>query len=174
MVIDALVHRFTNGSQRMDRGGRIAARGRIVRPLLEELFSAPYYRAAPPKTAGREEYGSAFAERMVQSGGSFPDLVMTATVLTAVTIASAIRRFLPVDDLIVSGGGVHNPVILAYLAALLPGVNIQSSADYGINPDAKEAIAFAILAHETWCKRPSNLPSATGARRAVILGKVSY
>jgi anhydro-N-acetylmuramic acid kinase len=174
MVIDALVHRFTNGSQRMDRGGRIAARGRIVRPLLEELFSAPYYKAAPPKTAGREEYGSAFAERMVQSGGSFPDLVMTATVLTAVTIASAIRRFLPVDDLIVSGGGVHNPVILAYLAALLPGVNIQSSADYGINPDAKEAIAFAILAHETWCKRPSNLPSATGARRAVILGKVSY
>ncbi len=76
-------------------------------------------------------------------------------------------------DLIASGGGVHNPQIMGHLAGFLPGVNIATSSDYGIDADAKEAISFAVLAHETWKRRPSNLPSATGARRAVVLGNIT-
>jgi anhydro-N-acetylmuramic acid kinase len=103
-----------------------------------------------------------------------PDLIATATVLTAATIAIAVQRSVSGPaDLIVSGGGVHNPQIMAHLAAFLPGVDISTSTDHGIDADAKEAIAFAILAHETWRRKTSNLPSATGARGAVVLGSIT-
>jgi anhydro-N-acetylmuramic acid kinase len=98
--------------------------------------------------------------------------VATATVLTAATMALSIRPFGPAE-LIASGGGVHNPQIMGHLAAFLPGVAISTSTDHGIDADAKEAIAFAVLAHETWRGRPANLPSATGARRAVLLGDIT-
>ncbi len=103
------------------------------------------------------------------------DLIATATALTAATIALGIERFAPmrVDELIVSGGGARNPQIMNHLAALLPGVAMATSSDYGIDIDAKEAIAFAILGYQTWRRRPANLPSATGARRAVVLGKIT-
>jgi anhydro-N-acetylmuramic acid kinase len=102
------------------------------------------------------------------------DLITTATVLTAATIALAARRFAgPSTDVIVSGGGVHNRQIMAHLAGFLPDVAISTSTDHGIDADAKEAIAFAVLAHETWRGKPSNLPSATGARRAVVLGDIT-
>jgi len=102
------------------------------------------------------------------------DRVTTATVLTAATIALAVGRFATRStDLIVSGGGVHNPQIMAHLAGFLPNVAISTSTDHGIDADAKEAIAFAVLAHETWRRRPANLPSATGARRAVVLGDIT-
>ena len=100
------------------------------------------------------------------------DLITTATVLTSATIALAVRQFSP-DDLIVSGGGVHNPQIMGHLAGFLPGIAISTSTDHGVDADAKEAIAFAVLAHETWRHRPANLPSATGARRAVVLGDLT-
>lgn len=175
MVIDALVREHTGGRKNFDKGGKIAAGGAIERELLDRLLADAYYRQKPPKTAGREEYGSEFVARMKASGAPLPDLITTATVLTAATIAMGVRRFAPTtDEVIVSGGGAHNPQILGHLAAFLPSVAITTSDTYGINPDAKEAIAFALLAHETWRRRPSNLPSATGARRAVILGKVSY
>jgi anhydro-N-acetylmuramic acid kinase len=111
-----------------------------------------------------------------ETGLSFPDLIATATAFTAVTIAAGIKRFVKhkVDELIVSGGGVHNRTMMAYLQAFLPAVKLRRSDEFGVNSDAKEAIAFAMLAYETWHKRPSNLPSATGARRPVVLGKVSY
>jgi anhydro-N-acetylmuramic acid kinase len=114
---------------------------------------------------------------LLASKRPFEELVATATALTASTIAAAIQRFVaprvPVHDLIVSGGGAHNPQIMGMLAALLPRTKVQTSSDHGIDVDAKEAIAFAILAHQTWRRKPSNLPSATGAKRAVILGKIS-
>ena len=101
-------------------------------------------------------------------------MIATATALTARSIAHAVREHQSrTTDLIVSGGGVHNPQIMAHLAGYLPGVGISTSSDHGIDADAKEAIAFAILAHETWRRRPSNLPSATGARRAAILGSIT-
>ncbi|MBK5292985.1 MAG: anhydro-N-acetylmuramic acid kinase [Acidobacteriia bacterium] len=177
MVINGLVSHLSQGRRSFDRGGRIAERGHLMRLLLEELLAESYYSGKPPKTAGREQYGAAFVQRLVATGFSFADLVTTATVLTAATIAVAIGKFvrprMPVHDLIVSGGGIHNASMMAHLAALLPGVRMQSSAEYGVDPDAKEAIAFAMLAYETFRGRPGNLPSATGARRGVVLGKIS-
>lgn len=177
MVIDALVEKFTRGRSRYDRNGWIAHGARIDRALLRELLSARYYSRKPPKSAGREQYGAAFVERLIATGLPLPDLIATATVFTAASVAEGIARFvaplMPVDELIVSGGGAHNPEILAHLAAFLPGVAVCTSADYGIEPEAKEAIAFAILAFQTWRGRPSNLPAATGARRAVIVGDIT-
>jgi anhydro-N-acetylmuramic acid kinase len=175
MAIDALAALHTRGRQRFDRGGCIAAEGNINRELLDSLLADPYYKRKPPKTTGREQYGAEFVARLLKSKSTLPDLIATATALTAATIATGITRFAgAADDLIVSGGGAHNPQIMAHLAAFLPHIAIATTADYGINVDAKEAVAFAILAHETWRRRPSNLPAATGARRPVILGKISY
>jgi anhydro-N-acetylmuramic acid kinase len=172
MAIDALTCEYTGGRQNFDRNGRIAAQGNLNRPLLDQLLADPYYRRKPPKSAGREQYGAEFVARLIETGLPLPDLIATATVLTAAAIAVATAPFAP-DELIVSGGGAHNPQILSHLAAFLPGVALATSADYGIDVDAKEAIAFAILANQTWRRRPSNLPSATGARRPVILGKIN-
>jgi len=173
MVIDALVREHSHGRMQFDRGGKIAASGRVDRGLLDELLGDAYYRMAPPKSAGREQYGVEFVARMKRSRRSLPDLVATATALTAASIAMAVRQVKAADELIVSGGGVHNRTLWRQLAAFLPGVAIAASSDYGVDADAKEAIAFAILAHETWKGRPANLPSATGARRAVVLGSIT-
>jgi anhydro-N-acetylmuramic acid kinase len=174
MVIDALTQEFTRGKQSYDRDGKIAASGNVNRALLEELLRDPYYRRRPPKSAGREQYGLEFVSRMKQSGSELPDLITTATVLTASTVAMAVRRFVEGPlDLIVSGGGAHNSTLMSHLAALLPKASLATSSDFGVDVDAKEAIAFAILAYETWRGRPSNVPSATGAWRAVLLGSVT-
>lgn len=176
MVMDALAARYTRGRLRCDRDGRIAARSQANRSLLRRLLHDAYYRRKPPKSAGREQYGVEFVERMIAAGPDLPSLIATATALTAAAIAEGIRRFVSpamrLDDLIVSGGGVHNPVLMAHLAALLPEMSLHPSSEFGVDPDAKEAIAFAILARETWRQRPANLPSATGAKHPVILGKL--
>jgi anhydro-N-acetylmuramic acid kinase len=177
MVIDALVERHTRGSRKFDRNGEIAARGRVSARLLRLLMRDVFYRKPPPKSAGREEYGRDFIEYLVKSGLRIEDLIATATALTASTITQSIERFvLPkmnVHDVVVAGGGVHNRVLMRMLAGQLPGLRICSISEFGIDPDAKEAIAFAVLAHETWTNQPSNLPAATGARHPVILGKIS-
>jgi anhydro-N-acetylmuramic acid kinase len=183
MAIDALAQEFSNGKLRCDRDGKIAASGKPDVRLLDHLLSDRYYRRRPPKSAGREQYGAEFVHRMKQSGLPMRDLIATATALTARSIALAVRQYqtdangaicISPVDLIVSGGGVHNPRIMGMLAGYLPGVAISTSADYGIGVDAKEAIAFAVLAHETWRRRPSNLPSATGARHGAILGSITH
>lgn len=174
MVIDALAYEASGKKQSYDRDGRIAASGKVDRPLLDELLGDPYYRKRPPKSAGREQYGAEFVERMKRSGRPPRDLVATATAFTAATIAVGIRlAHRGPADLIVSGGGSHNPQILKQLAAFLPEATLATSGDFGVDADAKEAIAFAILAYETWRGRPSNVPSATGASRSVVLGNVT-
>lgn len=175
MVIDQLVAACTNGAQTFDKDGALAARGSLNEALLDELLSDPYYAEKPPKTAGREQYGEEFADRLRATGLPLLDLIATATALTPATIALGVRRFVkhPVHEVIVSGGGVRNRVMMAYLQGFLPRVRVRTSNEFGIDSDAKEAIAFALLAHETWHRRPSNVPSATGARRSVILGKIS-
>jgi anhydro-N-acetylmuramic acid kinase len=174
MVIDALAFEASDKRLTYDRDGRIGASGTLDRALLDELLRDSYYRKRPPKSAGREQYGAAFIERMKRSRRSLPDLVATATALTAATIAKGIRMVhRGPADLIVSGGGVRNPRIMAQLAAFLPEVTLATSSDYGVDAGAKEAIAFAILAYETWRGRPSNVLSATGARRSVLLGSVT-
>jgi anhydro-N-acetylmuramic acid kinase len=173
MVIDALAREFSQGKLEYDRGGTISASGNVNRDLLDELLSDTYYRNKPPKSAGREQYGAEFVARLKRSKLPLRDLITTATVLTAATIALGIRQVANPREVIISGGGVHNPQILAHLAGFLPGVAIASSSAYGVDPDAKEAIAFAVLAYETWRRRPSNLPRATGARHAVVLGSIT-
>jgi anhydro-N-acetylmuramic acid kinase len=174
MVIDALVREYSKGKSRYDRGGRLAAAGRVNGPLLDRLLQDRYYRQRPPKSAGREQYGVEFIRELKSTGVPLPDLITTATVLTAATIALAIRQNTEnAHELIASGGGVHNPQIMHHLAGFLPGVAIATSTDYGVNADAKEAIAFALLAYESLRGRPSNLPAATGARCAVVLGSIT-
>ncbi len=182
MIVDALVRRFTRGRETFDRGARLALRGRLIPSLLDRLLRDPYFSVRPPKTAGREQFGDAFATRIVQWGkahrASAEDLIRTATLFTPLSIAAALHSFVfrraKIDDLIVSGGGTENPLIMAQLAAELPRVSVRTSDDFDVPSAAKEAFAFAILAYETFHLRPNNLLSATGARRPAILGKVCY
>lgn len=175
MVMDQLVERLTGGKKRFDKGGTLAAMGHIDRALLDSLLDAPYYKAKPPKSAGREQYGADFVDRLIATGQPIENLIATATAFTAATIALAVRRFSPeAKEIVAAGGGVHNPTLLGQLAAFLPGVQLGTTADFGIDPDAKEAIAFAVMAHQTWLRKPSNIASATGAARLVVQGKVSY
>jgi len=149
---------------------------------------APFFRQKPPRTAGREEFGREYAGRFLQicRGASKPDVVATATVLTARSIANAVERFvLPKfvvrrnragHQMIASGGGTKNPTLMCMLRDEIKplGISLHLSDEFGLPAEAKEAVAFALLAHETWHRRPSNVPSATGAKRAAILGKISY
>jgi anhydro-N-acetylmuramic acid kinase len=171
MVVDALVRAYSGGKSNYDRDGRIAARGKVIPELLERLLADSYYRRKPPKSAGREQYGKEFVSAL---DGRPEDVIATATVLTAATVAMGVRQLRgEYHDLIVSGGGAHNPQIMAHLAGFLPELSLATSADFGIDIDGKEAICFAALAYETWRRRSANLPSATGARRPVVLGKIT-
>lgn len=171
MVIDALVSNLTKGKQTYDRGGMMAKRGKIHAKLLESMLADGYFALRPPKTTGREQFGQEFVSGLLATGLPVEDLIATATELTAQSIARAIQPFPKIREVIASGGGVHNRHLMKRLAALLPGMEMKTSGDFGIDPDAKEAIAFAMLAYEFIELRPGNLPSATGARRAVLLGK---
>ena len=178
MVIDQLIAHFTNGEKTFDRGGAMAAEGLVHPDLVAGILRDPFYSERPPKTAGREQFGSEFVARLLAFNLNPADTVATATYLTAASIADGITRFAggednPPDEVVVSGGGVHNKTLLRFLRAELPETEVVRAEIHGIDPDAKEAVAFAILAHESWHKRPSNLPSATGAKHPAILGKLS-
>jgi anhydro-N-acetylmuramic acid kinase len=165
------------GTRRDDREGAIARRGRSSRWMLRILLRDSYFKKAPPKTAGREEYGEEMIEHLVNTRLPFEDLIATATAFTASSIADGLRRHvmpkIKIDEMFVSGGGAHNSTLIDMLASELPEIPVRGISELGINGDAKEALAFAVLAHETWAGEPSNLPSATGARAPVILGKIS-
>ena len=186
MVIDAAMEELFG--KRYDRDGKVAASGRVLDAVVRKLVRAPFFRQKPPRTAGREEFGREYAGRFLQicRGASKPDVVATATALTARSIADSVRRFvLPKfagrrnradHQMIVSGGGSKNPTLMGMLRdEITPmGISVHFSDEFGLPAEAKEAVAFALLAHETWHRRPSNVPSATGAKRAAILGKISY
>ncbi len=182
MLIDALVAHFTRGRQRYDKDARLAQQGHSIPALINELMRDPYLKLAPPKSTGREYYGRTYVDKILALGRRHHakpnDLIRATTVFTALSIVDALNRFvLPktkVHQLIISGGGSHNPLILAQLAAALPRIEILRSSELGVPEDAKEAFAFSLLAYETFHQRPSNVPSATGARRPAILGKISY
>lgn len=173
MVMDQLTLWLTEGRQQYDKGGALAAQGQVRETLLRELLQDAYYRRKPPKTAGREQYGTEFVKRLIGTNLPLLDLIATATAFTAATIARGIQKFgpSPLDEVIAAGGGVHNRSLMQHLAADLPGTKISTTASYGIDADAKEAVAFAVLASENWRGQPGNLPSATGARHAILLGK---
>jgi anhydro-N-acetylmuramic acid kinase len=154
MVMDALAPPF-------DRNGAKARAGTVNAKLLEEMLKDSYYRKAPPKTTGREQYGTEFLESGID--------VTTAAELTVRTIAMAVERYPETREVIASGGGAHNAYLMERLRAVLKP-DVVTSGDLGVDIDAKEAILFALLAYESHHGRPGNVPPATGAREAVVLG----
>jgi anhydro-N-acetylmuramic acid kinase len=182
MVIDALVRHFTRGRKGFDRNAEMAAKGKVLPGLLNTLLYDEYFSKVPPKTAGREQYGDKYVRSLLSwrevREAKPEDAIRTVTILTALSILDALQCLVAprakIRELIVSGGGAHNPLLMAQLESGLNGVRVRTADDLGLPGDAKEAFAFAVLAHETLHKRPANVPGATGAKKAVVLGKVCY
>jgi len=180
MVIDQLMQMLFD--QPYDKNGSIARKGAVIARVVEEALRAPFFRRKPPKTAGREEFGREYAQNFLHQCGraAKPDIIATATALTARSIADAVERFVSSGgkyrQFIVSGGGAKNETLIKMLAAEVArlGLRLRHTDDYGVPSQAKEAVAFALLAYQTWHRQPGNMPSATGAENAVVLGKVSY
>jgi anhydro-N-acetylmuramic acid kinase len=191
MVIDGVVALLTGGEQQFDAGGALADGGTVDAGLLGRLLDDPYLAAEPPKTTGRERYGLPFARSLLELAGVSPgtlvpastageaeqrrarDVVATATALTARSIADAYRRWLPdAAEVIVGGGGSRNPALMRMLRDLLAPRPVTTVDEHGVDGRAKEAMAFALMAHDGLAGLPTNVPSATGARRPVTLGKL--
>jgi anhydro-N-acetylmuramic acid kinase len=160
----------------------------VIDKVIQEVLQRSFFRRTPPKTAGREEFGREFVREFLRRCGrcAKPDAVATATALTAKSIADAVRKHVakkassaphqPFQEMILSGGGTKNAALVSMLTSELAplGLRLRLSDEFGLPSAAKEAVAFAVMAHETWHRRPSNVPSATGAKRAAVLGKISY
>jgi len=182
MLMDALVWHYTKKKQRFDRGALLARQGTTNPKVLKELLRDPFLRLGPPKSTGREYYGRAYFQELLRLGKKFAaapnDLIRTTTEFTVASVVDALKRFvlkkIKIQQLIVSGGGAKNPLVMAQLTAALAPIEVMASSKLGVPEEAKEAYAFALLAYETWHRRPSNLPSATGADRAVVLGKICF
>ncbi len=184
MVMDWLAGELLG--KRFDRDGREAARGAVIAEVLAKESRNAYYRLAPPKSAGREEFGAEYAARFLKECRRFSaraeDALATAAALTAETIARSYARFVAAGmegraaDYIVSGGGARNGALMGMLRERLEplGCRLREIGDFGIPAEAKEAAAFALLAWMTWNRRPGNMPAATGATRAVVLGSVTH
>ena len=179
MLMDYAAARATGGDWDYDHEGTLANQGVVDAELLTELMEEPYLRLPPPKTTGRELFGAQRGARIWEQGKtrslSDADILATLTAYTARSIVQAYRDFLPAmpDEVIVSGGGALNPTLMGMLRVALAPAHVSTSGDLGLPAEAKEAVAFAVLAYETWHGRPGNLPSATGARRVVVLGSIT-
>jgi anhydro-N-acetylmuramic acid kinase len=182
MIVDAMMEKITHGKTAYDRDAHYALSGRTIQELLVRMMREPYLRKRPPKSTGRELFGAQYAETLLAWGhhhhSGNPDIVRTAAVFTPLSIADAFRRFIipraQIHELIVAGGGARNPLMMAQLAAALPGIEVVAASRFGVPVEAKEAFGFALLAYETYHGRPSSLPSATGAKHAAVLGKIVH
>ena len=180
-LIDAAVEIATGGRHRFDRDGRLAARGRVDEALLADLLRHPYFHAEPPKSTGREEFGRPFVERLVEAiqpegDQDWMDLIATLTELTARTVADAYARWMVprgVDEVVLTGGGARNPVLAGRIRTLLDPLPVLDGGALDVDPDAKEAVAFALLAWAHLRGIPANLPSATGAAGPRVLGSLT-
>lgn len=181
MMIDACINIVTNGWKQFDENGEMAARGSVQHEMLAELLAHPYLGQSPPKTTGREMFGEQYTVNLVgkylQRGARAEDLAATLTYFTAQSIIDAYRSFIfpryRCDEVIVCGGGSHNRTLMSILRQGLPEIPVLTLEALGFSSDAKEAVAFAILANEALCGRTNNLPGVTGARAPVIMGKIS-
>ncbi|PJF25326.1 MAG: anhydro-N-acetylmuramic acid kinase [Phototrophicales bacterium] len=178
-LIDGAVNIVTDGMMPCDYNGRIARDGRVDSRWLEAMMSHPYFERQPPKTTGRELFGTDRAAQLVAEGQrrglSDADIIATITALTAASIADALQRFAPqpVGEIIIGGGGVRNPALMEMLRDFLSPIEVKTHEYIGIDSDFKEALVFALLAHETWHARHGAHPSITGARHASILGQIT-
>jgi anhydro-N-acetylmuramic acid kinase len=179
-VVDALADRRSGGAERFDERGAFAARGRVHDGLLGELLADPFFALEPPRSTGRERFGSDFAARLAERGRALgltdEDVARTALELTAASIEGAIGRFVRrrgLDAVYASGGGTSNATLMESLARRLAPTPLRPLEALGVPSAAKEAMAFAMLAHRTLCGLPGNLPGATGASRPVVLGQLT-
>lgn len=175
MPLDAVVGAWTGGAEAFDRDGARAAAGRVDPGLVRELLAHPFLAARPPKSTGRETFGQAFvAPLLARFAGREADLLASLTRFVAEAVADGLRRHVPerVDEVLVSGGGVRNCALMGALREALAPAVVRSVEEVGMHPDAKEAVAFAVLANETLFGRPGNLPAATGAAGPRVLGKI--
>ena len=179
MVVDELARRATGGRESCDRDGAMAARGRVDEAALDALMAHPFLRRGPPKSCGREQFGPTFVDAWLApsppaSEPDWCDRLALATAWTARAIAEAVGTHAPATRrLIVAGGGVHNPVLTDELARRLGNaVAVEASDAHGLPADAKEAMAFAVLAACRVVRIPANMPSATGAARPALLGRI--
>jgi anhydro-N-acetylmuramic acid kinase len=184
MVIDALAQKLFGKTY--DRNGAIAAKGKVLEPVLEKMLRNSYFQLKPPRSAGREEFGREYAAEFLSAcrnvSRKAEDAVATATALTAESIAGSFKRFAwpamkgtPIDY-IASGGGARNATLMKMLANSLEplGCVLTTTERFGMPAEAKEAAAFALLAWATWNRLPGNVPSATGAKRFAILGQITF
>ena len=184
MILDECARVLSNGKLQCDEDGKLAAAGRADENWLRVLMCHEYFFRPPPVSCGREEFGKFFAQQFLAEGArrglSTPDLMATATALTAESIAHAYRMHAaPLLlhgelEIILGGGGAFNPTMRQMLQARMSAGRVLTHEEIGVRSDAKEALAFAVLAHETLNGVPSNVPSATGARRSVVLGKIAF
>ena len=171
-LLDAATRHVTNGRQSFDADGALAARGRVLPDLLGRLLDEPYYARPAPKSTGKELFHLDYL--LARLGPTSPkpeDLLATLVTLTARTVADAVRG--TVTELVASGGGTRNPVLMAALQQELPGVAVRTSDELGVPSQAKEALAFAVLGWHTWYGLPGVLPGVTGAHRPSVLGSVT-
>lgn len=179
VLIDGAVLALTKGAQTYDTDGLLAGRGVVREKWLDVLMQHPYLRRPPPKTTGREVFGAMMTDQLVKTGRGLrmpvEDIIATLTAYTAATIAAAYRDFAPapVGEVIVGGGGARNPTLMAMLQERLGSVPVVSHEAVGLSSDFKEALVFALLAHETWHLRPGTHPALTGARHPVIVGQIT-
>jgi len=179
MLIDDAIRRATDDQKHFDEDGTLAAQGQVDTDLLENWLADPYYGQLPPKTTGRELFGVQYSAMLWEAaqdrGLSSPDYLATVTALTAQSITFSCRNLLPtpVDEIILSGGGARNPVLVDMLAKAVHPTQVSTSDEVGLPGVAKECIAFAVMAYETWHNRPGNLPAATGAAYPVVLGSIT-
>ncbi len=180
MVIDQLMKMLFR--QEYDRNGAAGRLGQVLKPVLEQCLRNAFFRKTAPKTAGREEFGREYAADFLRRCGKArkEDVIATATALTARSIAAAAQTFvLPrgeFHEYVVSGGGTNNACLMAMLESEIGalGLKLRRSDEFGLPSQAKEAVAFAVLAYQTWHRQPGNIPTATGAKRPAILGKISH
>ena len=183
-MIDALSQKLF--AKPYDRNGAIAAKGRVLKPVLAKMLRNPYFRLTPPRSAGREEFGREYAAAFLSACRSESrkpeDALATATALTVESVVQSFRQFVwplmtgsPIDY-IVSGGGAKNATLMKLLAESLEpqGCVLTTTERFGLPAEAKEAAAFALLAWATWNRIPGNVPSATGAKRLAVLGQIAY
>ncbi len=178
-MLDVAVGHFTGGAQTFDRDGRMAMRGRVNEEWLDTLLQHPYYQRSYPKTTGRETFGTEAALELIAQakarGLTHYEIIATLTALTATNIADAYTRLAPapITEVILGGGGRHNPAIVGLLRELLAPARVISHDDIGVDGDFKEALVFAVLAHESWHNRSGSLPALTGARVPTVLGQIT-
>lgn len=184
MLIDQLMESLFK--KKYDRDGHTAKRGKALDGVIQKILLGPYFQEAPPKSSGREQFGREFCQHFTQAckkaGGSAEDTIATATALTAESVLLAFTRFVQprlkskTTEYVLAGGGTRNPVLVSMLRERLEptGCKVLLSEEIGLPAQAKEAAAFALLAWQTWHRQPSNIPTATGAAKAVILGEVCY